>query len=702
MVTLTAGALAFLGPAQAPNLSEFTYIRVKRVGAVTAAVVAVGPDQDDSDEFDVPIAKLRHRIVTDDEAAGQWADGVVTGYRMVGTVPTLDILHGNTSVGLFMEDPTPAKPRDRADVTEALRSLRLFGRYFYNEAMVTLIDTAAAFVEEYTGLPNDITVGWNHIALWIAEKFGKYISLLFFYAAASWEDVSEVFISPLGVVEKRSPDCADIRIINDYSFPDGASINDFTTCRHNPQCGVSRKFDTFCQQQGFVHQLTVPYSPQPICVAERMNRTIGDATRSTMIHRNMDPRWWAEVLAAIVHVLNRIPSTVRLGRSPFEIWFKMRPSLGQLWVIGSEGFAHIHKSMRGKLVPKAFRCMLLGYSDTTKGYRVWNKDKNKLEVVLQEVDRPQFVHVVPGSDRVVLPHDDDEAIVSTPDASSGPQPIDVDDEGPREDTQQQPQPLLPTQQPPMQEPPRQHIHASAPTQHEPPSASIMQGPHPQLTYAPAPPSNSMVPPSYGASTKSDNAKEWEQALQRELTSLGEHGVCELVRPPKDAHVVGCKWVFALKHNEKGEVCDVETAFLHGQLKATIYMRVPEGVKHEPGEVCRVKRSLHGLKQASAVWYHTITGIFKQLGLTPCVSDPCIVVKRTGGDFVYISLYVDDLLIAAKHLSHVQQVKGQHKLHFKMKDLGPAKFVIGMEIEHDMHSKVMTIKQSQSTDGSSIW
>jgi hypothetical protein len=132
-------------------------------------------------------------------------------------------------------------------------------------------------------------------------------------------------------------------------------------------------------------------------------------------------------------------------------------------------------------------------------------------------------------------------------------------------------------------------------------------------------------------------------------SLGEHGVWELVRPPKDAHVVGCKWVVALKRNEKGEIvrfkarlvaqvfsqafgvdynetyspvatlnsirillvlccqlgyvvhqCDVETAFLHGKLKETIYMRVTEGVKHEPGEVCRLKRSLYGLKQASAV------------------------------------------------------------------------------------------------------
>ncbi|TMW55192.1 hypothetical protein Poli38472_013954 [Pythium oligandrum] len=206
---------------------------------------------------------------------------------------------------------------------------------------------------------------------------------------------------------------------------------------------VNRKFDTFCQQQGITHQLTVPYSPQQNGVAERMNRTIGDATRSTMIHRKMDRRWWAEVMAAVVHVLNRIPTTVRPGQSPFEICFKARPSLGHLRVIGSEGFAHIDKSKRGKLEPKAFRCILVGYSESTKGYRVWNKDANKLEVVrsvvLQEVERPQFVHVVPHSERAVLQQDDDDNVMPiTTTKPSGPEPMDIDDEGSHETPQQQP------------------------------------------------------------------------------------------------------------------------------------------------------------------------------------------------------------------------------------------------------------------------
>ncbi|KAJ0392071.1 hypothetical protein ATCC90586_011078 [Pythium insidiosum] len=442
---------------------------------------------------------------------------------------------------------------------------------------------------------------------------------------------------------------------------------------------VNRKFDTFCQQQGIVHQLTVPYTPQQNGVAERMNRTIVDATRSAMIHRNMDWRWWAEVMAAVVHVLNRIPSTVRPGRSPFEICFKKRPSLGHLRVIGSKGFAHIDKSKRGKLEPKAFRCMLLGYSEVTKGYRVWNMDANKLEVVrsvvLQEIEQPQFMNVVPDTAPTVVKQDDDEDVVLMGSAV----PTDPNDTQPMEPKRQR---LLP---------PSEHANVVG-----------------------------EVPPSYGAAMQSDDAKEWGDAVQRELA-----------------------WVFALKHNDKGEIvrfkarlvaqgfsqafgvdynetyspvatlnsirillalccqlgyvvhqCDVETAFLHGKLKETIYMRVPEGVKHEPGEVCRLKRSLYGLKQASAVWHRTITEIFKQLGFGPCVSDPCIFVKHVDGEFVYISLYVDDLLIAAKDVNLVQEVKDQLKRHFKMKDLGPAKFVIGMEIEYHVDSKVLTIKQSQ--------
>lgn len=245
-----------------------------------------------------------------------------------------------------------------------------------------------------------------------------------------------------------------------------------------------------------------------------------------------------------------------------------------------------------------------------------------------------------------------------------------------------------------------------------------------------------VPNSYREALASDAKDEW---FTRELYSLGEHGVWEIVRAPADTKLVGCKWVFVLKRNEKGEIvrfkarlvaqgfsqtfgidfdetyspvanmasirmfmalccqlgymieqCDADTAFLYGILKEVIYMRVPEGVPHQPGEACLLQRSLYGLRQASAVWYKTIRNAFKDLGFKQCKADPCIFVKQSGSNFVYVTLYVDDLLIGARSKAEIAVVKQSLASHFKMKDLGAARFVIGMEVQYNMAEKRLAL------------
>ncbi|KAI9909836.1 hypothetical protein PsorP6_010531 [Peronosclerospora sorghi] len=148
-----------------------------------------------------------------------------------------------------------------------------------------------------------------------------------------------------------------------------------------------------------------------------------------MIHKNMDRRCWAEVMDAVVHVINLIPTTARPDHSPFELCFKKRPSLGHLQI--------------------------------TKGYIVWNKDMNKLEVVrsvvLQEVEPQRYVHVLPGNKGPGMSrNDDDDVFVMQPTASGAAQPMDVDDEGPNLNSQLTVTPPVPEQQvhPPVPEPTR--------------------------------------------------------------------------------------------------------------------------------------------------------------------------------------------------------------------------------------------------------
>ena len=104
-----------------------------------------------------------------------------------------------------------------------------------------------------------------------------------------------------------------------------------------------------------------------------------------------------------------------------------------------------------------------------------------------------------------------------------------------------------------------------------------------------------------------------------------------------------------------EQLDVKTAFLHGELEEDIYMAQPDGFQ-VPGKekyVCRLKKSLYGLKQSPRQWYKRFDTYMIQLGYNRSPYDCCVYHnKATNGSFIYLVLYVDDMLIAAEHKSDV--------------------------------------------------
>src|SRR5262249_42873780 len=134
-----------------------------------------------------------------------------------------------------------------------------------------------------------------------------------------------------------------------------------------------------------------------------------------------------------------------------------------------------------------------------------------------------------------------------------------------------------------------------------------------------------------------------------------------------------------------EQLDVKTAFLHGELEEKIYMSQPEGFV-TPGmenHVCRLKKSLYGLKQSPRQWYKRFDAFMTKNDFTRSEFDSCVYHKRFRDDsFVYLLLYVDDMLIAAKSGSQINVLKKQLGDEFEMKDLGAAKKILGMEITRD--------------------
>jgi len=143
-----------------------------------------------------------------------------------------------------------------------------------------------------------------------------------------------------------------------------------------------------------------------------------------------------------------------------------------------------------------------------------------------------------------------------------------------------------------------------------------------------------------------------------------------------------------------EQLDVKTAFLHGELEEEIYMDQPEGfiVPGKEDHVCKLKRSLYGLKQSPRQWYKRFDSFMMSHGFKRSEFDSCVYIKFVEGSPIYLLLYVDDMLIAAKSKKEITTLKKLLSSEFEMKDLGAAKKILGMEITRDRNSGLLFLSQ----------
>ena len=126
--------------------------------------------------------------------------------------------------------------------------------------------------------------------------------------------------------------------------------------------------------------------------------------------------------------------------------------------------------------------------------------------------------------------------------------------------------------------------------------------------------------------------------------------------------------------------DVKTAFLHGDLKEEIYIDQLEGFKVKGKEhmICKLKKSMYSLKQASRQWYKKFDSFMVGHEYTRINADHCAYVRKFPNDkFVILLLYVDDMLIVGQDVGVIGNLKKDLFKSFDMKDLGPARQILGM-------------------------
>ncbi|GJT43758.1 retrotransposon protein, putative, ty1-copia subclass [Tanacetum coccineum] len=215
------------------------------------------------------------------------------------------------------------------------------------------------------------------------------------------------------------------------------------------------------------------------------------------------------------------------------------------------------------------------------------------------------------------------------------------------------------------------------------------------------------PANYKAAFLDPESKKWLDAINVEMQSMKDNDVWVLLELPSNARTVGSKWLFKKKTDMDGAVyifkarlvakgftqtygvdyeetfspvadirsiriliaiaayydyeiwqMDVKTAFLNVHLSEEVYMEQPEGFVNPkyPNHVCKLKRSIYGLKQASRQWNKRFDNEIKKFGFTQNPDETCVYLKASGSYVAILILYVDDILLMGNNIPMLQDVK----------------------------------------------
>jgi hypothetical protein len=142
--------------------------------------------------------------------------------------------------------------------------------------------------------------------------------------------------------------------------------------------------------------------------------------------------------------------------------------------------------------------------------------------------------------------------------------------------------------------------------------------------------------------------------------------------------------------------NVDTAFLYGIMseEKDVYVEVPPEYPIPPelqGErnlVAKVEKAIYGLKQAPRLWNKHIDDTLTSRGFTKSAFDPCLYSRKSEHGVVYVTMYVDDLIIAATTKLLIEQLKDELKDVYSMKDLGELTYCLGMEVSREILTSIL--------------
>ncbi|KAK1618252.1 hypothetical protein QYE76_023769 [Lolium multiflorum] len=464
---------------------------------------------------------------------------------------------------------------------------------------------------------------------------------------------------------------------------------------------LSYEFGMHLKKCGILSQLTPPGTPQRNGVSERRNRTLLDMVRSMMSLTDLPLSFWSYALETAAFTLNRAPSK-SVETTPYELWFNKKPKLSFLKVWGCE--AYVKKLQPDKLEPKAEKCVFIGYPKETIGYTFYHRSEGKIFVAKNGtfLEKEFLTKEVTGR-KVELDEIEESLLVDQ--SSAVPENVPVP---PTPTTEEANDNDHETSNETATEPRRSTRDRATPDWYDP-CLNVMIVDN-----------NDEDPATYEEAMMSPDSNKWQEAMKSEMGSMYDNKVWTLVDLPDSRKAVENKWIFKRKTDADGNITvykarlvakgfrqiqgvdydetfspvaklksvrillaiaaffdyeiwqmDVKTAFLNGDIEEELYMVQPKGFvdPKNADKVCKLQRSIYGLKQASRSWNRRFDKVIKDFGFIQCHGEACIYKKVSGSSVAFLILYVDDILLIGNDIELLSSVKeyipGQDSKKFRM-------------------------------------
>ncbi|GKC25934.1 ribonuclease H-like domain-containing protein [Tanacetum coccineum] len=223
---------------------------------------------------------------------------------------------------------------------------------------------------------------------------------------------------------------------------------------------------------------------------------------------------------------------------------------------------------------------------------------------------------------------------------------------------------------------------------------------------------------------------WIDAMDAEIEALNENHTWVITDLPPNKKAIGNKWIFKIKYKASGDIdrykarlvvkgfnqkedidfdetfshvikistircvialsvtnnwplfqLDVNNAFLYGDLDEDIYMTIPKGFasKDNKNKVCKLVKSLYGLKQTPRKWNEKLVTILKENDFLQSANDHSLFTKSKNNKFIALLVYVDDIVVIGNCVDEIDKFKIFLKSKLKIKDLGHLKYFLGIEV-----------------------